>query len=85
MGLGISKRYSSYSFHPISAKLYEDIGHHRGVQTVTFLANQPSFTNCVALELLTCESHWENLKMCNIFKMADRRMEWMKFWTLLYT
>ena len=41
MGLEISKRYSSYSFHSISAKPYEDIGYHSGIQAVTFLGNQP--------------------------------------------
>ncbi len=49
MGLEISQRYSSYSFHPISAKLYEDIGSHSGIQAVTFLGNRPSFKNVVAL------------------------------------
>ncbi len=28
MGLEISKRYSPYSFYPMSAKLYEDLGYH---------------------------------------------------------
>ncbi len=28
MGLEISKDYSSYSFHPMSAKLYEYIAYH---------------------------------------------------------
>ena len=36
MGLEISKRYSYYSFHLMSAKLYEDIGCHDGTQAVTF-------------------------------------------------
>ncbi len=36
MGLEISKHYS-YSFHPISAKLYQDIGYNRGIQAITFL------------------------------------------------
>ncbi len=31
MGLEISKRYSSYSFHPIIAKLYDEYGSHRGI------------------------------------------------------
>ena len=42
MGLEISKRYSSHSFHPIQAKLYEDIGYHGGIQAITFLGNRPS-------------------------------------------
>ncbi len=45
LGLEISKRYSSYSFHPISAKIYEDIGYHGGIQAVTFRGNRPSFNN----------------------------------------
>ena len=32
MGLKMSKRYFSYSFHLISAKLYEDIGYHGRIQ-----------------------------------------------------
>ncbi len=49
MGLEISKRYFSYSFHPMSAKLYEDIGDHGGIQAVTFLGNQPSYKHFVTL------------------------------------
>ena len=32
MGLELSKRCSSYSFHLMSAKRYEDIGYHGGIQ-----------------------------------------------------
>ena len=49
MGLEISKRYYSYSFHPMSAKLYEDVDYHGGIQAITFLGNRPSFTNFGAL------------------------------------
>ena len=50
MGLEISKRYSTYNFHLISAKLYDDIGYHDGIQAnITFLGNQPSFIHFVAL------------------------------------
>ncbi len=49
MGPDISKRYSSYSFHPMSAKLYEDIGCHSGIQAITFLGSRLSFINFVAL------------------------------------
>ena len=49
MGLEISKRFSSYSFHLITAKLYENISYHGGMQTVTFLGNRPSIKNFVAL------------------------------------
>ncbi len=43
-GLGISKRYSSYGFRPISAKLYEDVAYHinRG-HNITFLDNWKRF------------------------------------------
>ena len=43
MGLEISKRFSSYSFHMMSVKLYEEITYHDGIQAITFLGNQPSF------------------------------------------
>ncbi len=36
--LEISKRYSPYGFHPISAKFYEDICYHGGIQAILFLA-----------------------------------------------
>ena len=51
MGLEISKRYSSYSFHTKSAKLNEDIGYHGGIQlqAITFLGNRTRFKNFVAL------------------------------------
>ncbi len=35
MGLEISKCYSSYSFHPMSAKLLKGIGYHKGIQAIT--------------------------------------------------
>ncbi len=40
MVLEISKCYSPYGFHLISATLHEGIGHHRGIQLVTFLSDQ---------------------------------------------
>ncbi len=43
-GLQISKRYPSYSFHLISAKLYEDIGYHGVIQAANFLDTQSTFT-----------------------------------------
>ena len=49
MGLEISKCYSSYSFHPISAKRYEDIDYHGRIEAVTFLGTQPIFKTIVAL------------------------------------
>ncbi len=56
MGLGISKRYSSYSFHPMSLKPYEDIGYHGRIQPVTFLDKRPNLNENVALWNLTWES-----------------------------
>ena len=35
------KSYSSSTFHPISAKLYEDIGYHGWMQDITFLSHRP--------------------------------------------
>ena len=49
MGLEISERYSSYTFHLMSVKLHEDIGYHGGMHTINFLGNRPSFKNSVAL------------------------------------
>ena len=43
MGLEDSKRYPSYSFHPISAELYEGISYHGGMRVFTFLVNRKSF------------------------------------------
>ncbi len=51
MGLETSKRYSSYTSHPISAKLYEDIGYRRWIQAFTFLGNGLRFKNFVALKI----------------------------------
>ncbi len=48
MGQYFQKCYS-YNFHPMSAKLYEDIGYDGGIRAVTFLANRPSVKNIVAL------------------------------------
>ncbi len=41
MGLENSKHYSSYSFHPLSVKRYEDIGYYGGIQAIGFLGNRP--------------------------------------------
>ena len=49
MGLEILNRYSSYSFHSMSAKLYEDIDYQGGIQAVTILCNRPRFKKFVAL------------------------------------
>ena len=49
MELEISKRYCSYSFHPTSAKFYDDIGNHGGIQARAVFGNRPSFENVVVL------------------------------------
>ncbi len=49
MGLEISKRFYSYSFHLMSVKLYEDVGYRGGIQAITFLGNRPSLKKNVAL------------------------------------
>ncbi len=55
----------------MSAKLYEDIIYHGGIQAVTFLGNRPSFKNLGHFEIFT----WElmgKFKMWNISKTANR-------------
>ena len=65
MALEFSKRYSSYSFHPMSVKRYEDIGYYGGIQGITFLGNRPFFLKkCGTLKFYN-GSQWENLK-CGI-------------------
>ncbi len=39
--LRFSNRYFSHSFELISAKLYEDIDNHGGIEAVTFLGDLP--------------------------------------------
>ncbi len=41
-----------YSFHLVSTKVDEDIGHHDGIQSVTFLGDGQTFKNLVALRQL---------------------------------
>ncbi len=57
--LEVSKRYSHYSFHLISAKLHEDIGYHRWIQAITFLGDRINLKQEVqgafTLYLLTCQ------------------------------
>ncbi len=48
-GIFVIPRYCSYSFHSMSAKLYEDICYYCGIQTITFQGNQPTFKNFAAL------------------------------------
>ncbi len=48
-GLEISKRYFSYSFHPMSPKLHEDVAYRRENQATTFLVNPPSLKKFVGI------------------------------------
>ncbi len=76
MGLGISKRYSSYSFNLMSVKLYEDIGLLR----LLLLGNRPRFLKHLwHFEILTWESMGK-LKMWNISKTANSRAKRTKIW-----
>ena len=61
------------------AKCYEDIGYHGGIQAITFLGNWSSFTNFVALEILTLESMGKP-KMWDILKTDGRRAKRTKIW-----
>ncbi len=64
MGLEISKRYSSYSFHPIWAKLYDKYGGHGEYKVMDILAICQKIKNfCGTLKCYG--SQWENLK-CGI-------------------
>ncbi len=49
MGLEISKRYSSYSFHPMSIKLNDYICYHAWMQGIAFHGIWPSVKSFVAL------------------------------------
>ena len=84
MGLEISKRYSSHSFHLMSAKRYEDIGYHGAIQAITFLGNRPSFKMLWHFEILTWDSMGKP-KMWNISKTANGRANRRKFGTLCTT
>ncbi len=42
MGVNISKRYSSSSFHPISTKLYGKYGFQGGIQAITLFGDMPN-------------------------------------------
>ena len=60
MVLGITKGYF-YGFHPISAKLYDDLDYHGAIQAITFLGNRLSFKN-VALRNCNMEVNGKILK-----------------------
>ena len=78
MGLEISKSYSSYSFHPMPAKLYEDIGYHGGIQAITVLGNPPSQKHIATLCSFNMGVNGKIMK-CAIFT-ADRRPKRMNVW-----
>ncbi len=65
IGLEISNHYSSCSFHPMSTKLYEDIGDHGGIQSITSLGQKKkkSAKKMLHFEILTWESMGKP-KMC---------------------
>ncbi len=56
MGLKISKYYSAYSFHPMPAKFYEDIGYHGGIHLLLFLTIGLVLNSLWHFEILTLES-----------------------------
>ena len=49
MGLEMSKRFFSYIFHLMSAKHYQNIIYHGGIQALTFLAIGQVLKKIVAL------------------------------------
>ncbi len=49
MGLKMSKRYSSYSVHPISAIFYDDSAYHEGCRLFLFVVIGQVVENIVAL------------------------------------
>ena len=76
IGLEISNHYSSCSFHPMSTKLYEDIGDHGGIQSITSLGQKKkkSAKKMLHFEILTWESMGKP-KMWNISERVDRLVE----------
>ena len=79
IGLEISKRYSSYRFHLMSTKLYEDIAYHKGMQAITLLGNRPSFTKFKTL--WNNISQWEKLKCVISRKQLIKERNRWKFGT----
>ncbi len=70
MWLGIPKRFSFYSFHPMSARIYKSIGDYGGMQATIFRVNEPCFKNIVTLwnfnmgikgEIVKCTMSWKPL------------------------
>ena len=66
IGVEISKPYSSYSFHPIPAKLHEDTG-YGGIQAVTLQGNRPNVKNFVSLWNFNMRVNGRSIK-CVIWK-----------------
>ena len=75
----MSKRYSSYSFHPMSAKFYENIGWYGGREAITFLAIGQVLTLLWHFEILTWESMGKP-ETWSISKTVDRRAKWTNIW-----
>ena len=63
----------------MSAKLYEDIGYHGGIQGITFLGNRPHFKLLWHFEILTWGSMGKP-KICNISKTDNHKAKWPKIW-----
>ncbi len=63
----------------LSAKLYEEITYHGGIKAITFLGNQPSFKNFLALWNFKMRVNGKP-EMCNIPKMANRRVKRTQIW-----
>ncbi len=61
----------------MAAKLYGNVGYRGGIQAITFLGNQRSFKNFMAL--FTLESMGKP-KMWTILKTADHRVKQMEIW-----
>ncbi len=53
MGLEISKRYSSYSFHGRQPNF--NVAHHGGMQGIIFLVSRPRLKKMLHFEILTWE------------------------------
>ena len=62
MELEISKCYSSYTFHPIWAKLYDKYGSHRRIKVMYILAICQKIKNLVALWNFNMEVNVKILK-----------------------
>ncbi len=75
-GWGAGNFKISYSFYPISAKLFEDIG-GMYLGYYFYLAISHILKLLCTLKFLH-GTQWENSKMCDVLKMADCRAKLMK-------